>query len=97
MIHNKNVLYIINLFQEPDYCKVVKYPMFLDMIAYKLRQAKYETLDEFVSDMRRVFWNTRLYYKVNICLAHHKKRQDIEKLFHNNGSLLHRKISDLIH
>ncbi|XP_041370808.1 uncharacterized protein LOC121384469 [Gigantopelta aegis] len=47
---------------KPDYYKVVKRGMWLNLIAQKLRQGIYETLEEFVDDFRLVFKNCRSYY-----------------------------------
>ena len=49
--------------EEPKYYKVVKYPMFFELVTSKLRQRLYYRLEDFVSDVRRVFWNTRYFYQ----------------------------------
>ncbi len=53
----------ISVKDEPKYYSVVKYPMFFELVTSKLRQRLYYNLEDFVSDMRRVFWNTRVFYK----------------------------------
>jgi len=55
---------LVSLLKVPDYYIVVKRGMCFDLIAYKLRNNIYEDLPDFVSDMRLVFDNCRLYYKV---------------------------------
>ncbi|KAI0211515.1 Histone acetyltransferase GCN5 [Lamellibrachia satsuma] len=55
----------------PDYYKVIKFPMCLDLIASRLRQRLYTDVEHFVSDMRRIFWNCKLYHQPNSPLYRH--------------------------
>ncbi|CAH1785602.1 unnamed protein product [Owenia fusiformis] len=58
MFHNE-----ITSKEVPDYPKIVKFPMYLKLVAQKLRRGSYRDLMDYVSDMRRIFWNCRLYNK----------------------------------
>ncbi|XP_046332795.2 uncharacterized protein LOC124115737 isoform X1 [Haliotis rufescens] len=49
----------------PDYYKVVKRAMWLDLIAHKLRSSRYERLEDYVADMRLVFMNSHRFNKEN--------------------------------
>ena len=54
------------MFQIEDYCKIVKNPMFLDTIGYKLKNRVYHKIEHAVKDFRRLVYNSRLYHKVQI-------------------------------
>lgn len=45
----------------PDYPNVVKNPMDFATIKTKLKEHKYERIQEFMSDMELVFYNCRVY------------------------------------
>lgn len=45
----------------PDYPNVVKNPMDFGTIKMKLREHKYERIQDFMDDMELVFYNCRLY------------------------------------
>ena len=45
----------------PDYDNIVKNPMCLSFIKQKLKENKYERIQDFMSDMELVFYNCRLY------------------------------------
>ncbi|XP_011686520.1 PREDICTED: uncharacterized protein LOC105449204 isoform X2 [Wasmannia auropunctata] len=46
-----------------DYCKVVKSPMFLEIIEYKLKNRIYHKVEHAVKDFRRIINNARLYHQ----------------------------------
>ncbi|XP_029661923.1 uncharacterized protein LOC115234748 [Formica exsecta] len=46
-----------------DYCKVVKSPMFLEIVEYKLKNRIYHKVEHAVKDFRRIIHNARLYHQ----------------------------------
>ncbi|XP_029051091.2 uncharacterized protein LOC114879887 [Osmia bicornis bicornis] len=46
-----------------DYCKVIKSPMFLETVEYKLKNRIYHKVEHAVRDFRRIVYNSRLYHK----------------------------------
>lgn len=50
--------------QIEDYCKVVKSPIFLEIIDYKLKNRAYHKVEHAVKDFRRIIHNARLYQQV---------------------------------
>lgn len=50
--------------QMEDYCKVVKSPMFLEIVEYKLKNRIYHKVEHAVKDFRRIIHNARLYHQV---------------------------------
>ncbi|XP_013400130.1 mucin-17 isoform X2 [Lingula anatina] len=63
----------------PDYHLLVARPMTLQNVRYKLVQMKYQNMDQFVHDMRRIFFNCKLYNQPE-CLVM-VQCQEIEHLF----------------
>ncbi|XP_043592491.1 uncharacterized protein LOC122572039 isoform X2 [Bombus pyrosoma] len=48
-----------------DYCKVIKSPMFLETVEYKLKNRVYHKVEHVVRDFRRIVYNSKLYHKDN--------------------------------
>ncbi|KAK9310614.1 hypothetical protein QLX08_000156 [Tetragonisca angustula] len=46
-----------------DYCKVIKSPMFLETVEYKLKNRVYHKVEHVVRDFRRIVYNSKLYHK----------------------------------
>ncbi|XP_011882260.1 PREDICTED: uncharacterized protein LOC105569979 [Vollenhovia emeryi] len=46
-----------------DYCKVVKSPMFLEIVEYKLKNRIYHKVEHAVKDFRRIINSARLYHQ----------------------------------
>ncbi|KZC08918.1 Bromodomain-containing protein 2 [Dufourea novaeangliae] len=46
-----------------DYCKVIKNPMFLETVEYKLKNRVYHKVEHAVRDFRRIVYNSKLYHK----------------------------------
>ncbi|XP_036145510.1 uncharacterized protein LOC105837440 [Monomorium pharaonis] len=46
-----------------DYCKVIKSPMFLEIVEYKLKNRIYHKVEHAIKDFRRIINNARLYYQ----------------------------------
>ncbi|XP_046753677.1 uncharacterized protein LOC124416546 isoform X3 [Diprion similis] len=46
-----------------DYYKVIKSPMFLETIDYKLKNKIYHKVEHVIRDFRRIIFNSRMYYK----------------------------------
>ncbi|XP_076752700.1 uncharacterized protein LOC143424504 [Xylocopa sonorina] len=46
-----------------DYCKVIKSPMFLETVEYKLKNRVYHKVEHAVRDFRRIVHNSKLYHK----------------------------------
>ncbi|XP_012135383.1 uncharacterized protein LOC100881122 isoform X2 [Megachile rotundata] len=46
-----------------DYCKVIKSPMFLETVEYKLKNRIYHKVEHAVRDFRRIVYNSKLYHK----------------------------------
>ncbi|XP_071633458.1 uncharacterized protein [Temnothorax longispinosus] len=59
---NKNGQSSSTLMME-DYCKIVKSPMFLEIVEYKLKNRIYHKVEHAVKDFRRIINNARLYYQ----------------------------------
>ena len=51
-------------FQMEDYCKIVKSPMFLELIEYKLKNRIYHKVEHAVQDFRRIINNAKLDHQV---------------------------------
>ncbi|KAF4080682.1 hypothetical protein AMELA_G00174040 [Ameiurus melas] len=49
----------------PRYTRVIPKPMWLDLVKTKLGDRKYETLREFVGDVRLIFQNCRIFNEDN--------------------------------
>ncbi|KAG7205525.1 hypothetical protein KM043_007503 [Ampulex compressa] len=58
-----------------DYCKVVKSPLFLETVEYKLKNRVYHKVEHAVRDFRRIVHNSKLYHKDN-----HDRVKKIEML-----------------
>lgn len=50
-----------NFQQVPDYYNIVNHPMDLSTIRDNLRQKKYQSREEFLSDISQIVENSRLY------------------------------------
>ncbi|XP_031830571.2 uncharacterized protein LOC116426152 [Nomia melanderi] len=46
-----------------DYCKVIKSPLFLETVEYKLKNRVYHKVEHAVRDFRRIVYNSKLYHK----------------------------------
>ncbi|XP_053979397.1 uncharacterized protein LOC128876774 [Hylaeus volcanicus] len=46
-----------------DYCTVIKSPMFLETVEYKLKNRVYHKVEHAVRDFRRIVYNSKLYHK----------------------------------
>ncbi|XP_046630553.1 uncharacterized protein LOC124310548 isoform X1 [Neodiprion virginianus] len=46
-----------------DYYKVIKSPMFLETIGYKLKNKIYHKVEHVIRDFRRIIFNSRMYHK----------------------------------
>ncbi|XP_076247309.1 uncharacterized protein LOC143187158 [Calliopsis andreniformis] len=46
-----------------EYCKVIKSPMFLETVEYKLKNRVYHKVEHAVRDFRRIVYNSKLYHK----------------------------------
>lgn len=49
-----------------DCCKVVKSPLFLEIVEYKLKNRIYHKVEHAIRDFRRIINNARLYHQVRI-------------------------------
>ncbi|KAL0126191.1 hypothetical protein PUN28_004963 [Cardiocondyla obscurior] len=59
-----NILkYLFSCDKMEDYCKVVKRPMFFEIVEYKLKNQIYHKVEHAVKDFRRIINNARLYYQ----------------------------------
>ncbi|KAL6263753.1 hypothetical protein P5V15_003838 [Pogonomyrmex californicus] len=59
---NKDELASSALIME-NYCKIVKSPMFLEIVEYKLKNRIYHKVEHAVKDFRRIIHNARLYHQ----------------------------------
>lgn len=50
--------------QMEDHCKVVKSPMFLEIVEYKLKNRIYHKVEHAIKDFRRIIYNARKYHQV---------------------------------
>lgn len=47
-----------------DYCKVIKSPLFLETVEYKIKNRIYHKIEHAVRDFRRIIHNSKIYHKV---------------------------------
>ncbi|KAG7166143.1 transcription initiation factor TFIID subunit 1-like, partial [Homarus americanus] len=62
-------LFPVNVKQVPDYYNIVNHPMDLSTIRDNLRQKKYQSREEFLSDISQIVENSRLYNGVKSTLT----------------------------
>ncbi|KAH0795726.1 acetyltransferase, GNAT family protein [Histomonas meleagridis] len=69
----------VSLKDAPNYLEIVQKPMDLSTIEKNIEENKYQTLDQFVDDMKLIFTNCYAYNAVDS--VYHRSAKELEKYF----------------